>query len=615
MKPKYKKALIVTACTIIAMVLLLCAATLLINTSYVQQRLLQRATSMLAEKLNTRVEVDSVSVNLFVPSMALYGLRVDDQQGDSLLRMELLTATVSVVNLWERQFLIKQVSTEGLEARLVKNATDSVPNYQFLIDAFKKKPAAPKSDTPKSKKEWDVTLHPKHLHMQHTHICSLKDGEKNELSIQHLDLKRKDKEYRFNIDGLQLSTDNGKPRKKERATDEGRFDAGHLNLTATLKGTALLIGKDSISAVLSQGTVQDPKTGIDIHDLHLNAGIKPRKAITLTDIALKQGSTTLAIERAHITLPDTTAGRSLAYEAENITGQVILHDIAQPFVPALKNFHLPLQLNARLNGTAEQIEFPLIQVATSDNRLSLNAQGRITHLSGGQQPIVNFNVTQLRSKQGMAEKVINQFVVKKLMMNQLRQLGDISYKGHFSVAQRCETFGGRLDTKAGILNFRFTINDNTGRLLGSFNSPAIKVGQVMDMPNIGDVDCQAEFDIDISKLRTAKIRRHKDGKLPIGTVTALINDCSYKRAHVRNISINIKSDGSNATGDILQQGNRRQIFCEFIYNESDPKHKLRIMNPGIHFGKSKNSEASQNSIKIKKKKERKEKKKKSTAEA
>ncbi len=99
MKPKYKKALIVTASTIIAMVLLLGAATLLLNTSYVQQRLLQKAVSMLAEKLNTRVEVDSVSVNLFVPSMALYGLRVDDQQGHSLLRMEQLTAQVSIANL------------------------------------------------------------------------------------------------------------------------------------------------------------------------------------------------------------------------------------------------------------------------------------------------------------------------------------------------------------------------------------------------------------------------------------------------------------------------------------------------------------------------------------
>ena len=392
--------------------------------------------------------------------------------------------------------------------------------------------------------------------MQRTHICSHKDGKKNEFTIQQLDIKRKDKEYRYSIEGLQLATDNGTPRKNMANPRKGKFDAGHLNLSATLKGTACLIGKDSISAILSQGTIQDPETGINISDLHLNAGIMPRQTITLTDIALKQGSTTLAIERVHITLPDTTAARSLAYEAENITGQVILHDIAQPFVPALKNFHLPLQLSTHISGTANEIRIPWVQVSTNDKRLNVTANGRISNLGKGLRPIVNFNVTQLRSKQGMAEKVINQFIVKKLMMNQLRQLGDISYKGHFNVAQRCETFTGRLGTKAGALN-----------------SPAIKVGQVMEMPNIGDVDCQAEFNIDISKMRTAKIRGNKDGKLPIGTVTALINDCSYKRTHVRNISINIQSDGTNATGDILQQGNRRQISCEFIYNEKEQRRK------------------------------------------
>ena len=232
MKPKYKKALIVTASTIIAVVLLLGAATLLLNTSYVQQRLLQKAVSMLAEKLNTRVEVDSVSVNLFVPSMALYGLRIDDQQGDSLLRMEQLTAQVSVVNLWKRQFLIQQVNTEGLDAKLVQNATDSVPNYQFLIDAFKKKDTPEKSEGPKAKKKWDVTLHPQQLHMQRTHICSHKDGKKNEFTIQQLDIKRKDKEYRYSIEGLQLATDNGTPRKNTANPRKGKFDAGHLVVCA-----------------------------------------------------------------------------------------------------------------------------------------------------------------------------------------------------------------------------------------------------------------------------------------------------------------------------------------------------------------------------------------------
>lgn len=613
MKRKVRNILIVTASIIAAVVVLLGVATLLLNTPYVQQRLLQKATNMLAEKLNTRVEVNSVSVNLFVPSMALDGVSIDDQQGKPLFRMNRLTAEVSVESLWEQRFVVKQVKTDGLEARLMKAAKDSVPNYQFIIDAFsKKEKKGQEQETPdKGKKKWNLALSPKHLRMKNTHINSLMDGKKMDVTMQLLNVKRKGEKYRFSIDGLHLVTDNGKPRKNIGKSKKGLFDAGHLDLTAAINGTAHIISKDSISATLTQTNIQDPKTGIDINDLRLNAILTHRKNLTITDLDFKQGSTTLSVNRANITLPDTTKGRKLTYEAEGITGQVVLHDIAKPFAPALKEFHLPLQLNTRMSGTADEMKFPLVQVSTSDKRLNLTAHGHINHLHEGKQLTVNFDVDQLHAKQGMAEKVINQFIVKKLMMNQLHQLGDIHYRGHFNVEQRRETFRGRLSTRAGDLDFHFTIDDNTGRLHGSFSSQAIKVGKVMEMPAIGDVDCQADFDIDISKQRTALIRQQKGGKLPIGTVTALVNDCSYKRTHVRNININIESDGANASGDILQQGKHRQIFCEFIYNENDPKHKLRIKNPGIRFGKPKDAEESQDSISTKKKKrEKKEKKKK-----
>lgn len=610
MKRKIRNILITIVSIIAGLAALVGVATLSLNTPHVQQVLLRKATEMLTEKLSTRVGVDSVSVNLYVPSMALYGLCIDDQQGGRLLRMEKLTAEVSVESLWERRFVVKEVETDGLEARLVKAAEDSVPNYQFLIDALKKKDTKDKDkkSEDKGKKKWGLTLHPKYLRMKNTHINSQMDGKKTDVTMQQMNVRRHDNEYRFDIDGLHLTTDNGKPHRKIRKPKGGKFDAGHLNLTAALKGTVHILSKDSIAAHITDGNIQDPEAGIDISSVNLKAAVANRKTVTLTDLALKQGSTTLNVNRAHITLPDTTKGQKLAYKVENITGQVVLHDIAKPLVPALKEFHLPLQLNTRISGTADEMNIPQVQVSTNDKRLTLTAHGRIDHLRDKQELTVNFDVTQLLSKQGMAEKVINQFIVKKLMMNQLHQLGDISYKGHFSVAHRCENFQGRLSTRAGHLDFHFTIDDNNGRLRGAFSSPAVKVGQVMDMPKIGDVDCQADFDIDISKQRTAQIRRQNGGKLPIGTVSAKVNDCSYKRTHFRNIHINIKSDGANATGDILQLGNRRQISCEFIYNESDPKHKLRIKNPSLHFGKQKNNEEAQDSIAAKKKKEKQERK-------
>ena len=602
MRKRIRNILVTTVGIVAVTAWLVGVVTLLLNTPYVQQQLLQRATTLLAERLNTRVEVNSVNVNLFVPSLSLKGVSIDDQKGEPLLRMNKLTAEMSIESLWENTFVVKQVKTEGLEARLVKTEEDSVPNYQFLIDAFSKKKTQKKEEVPQEKKKWGLTLELHHLQLKDTRISHQMGEKKTQAEMQRLDVKQKREAYRFDISNLHLTTDNGKPHKKELHPKRGAFDAGHLNLLVNAKGTFQPVSKDSLNVTLTQTTIQDSVAGIDISDLHLNA-TSNKKTLVLTDMGLKQGATTLNIGRADITLPNKKTGQELTYHSESISGHVVLRDIAKPLVPALREFRLPLQLTTEMSGTGDQMTFKNVRVNTDDKRLTLTANGRIDHLRKGEETTVSFDVNQLHSRQGMAEKVINQFIVKKLMMNQLEHLGDIKYKGHFDVVGKCEIFKGRLTTNGGDLDFHFTVDGNVQRVYGTFSSEAVKVGDVMEMPSIGDVNLQTSFDIDISKERTAKMRREKGGKLPIGTVTATVNECSYKRIHIKNINISIQSNGADADGRIVQQGNRRQIHCDFIYNENDPKHKLRIQNAGISFHKKqKDGEETPDNIPNKKKK-------------
>lgn len=584
MRKTIRNLLVLIVSVLAVNVWLLGVVTLLLNTPYVQQRLLQRATALLAERMNTRVEVSSVNVNLFVPSISLTGVSIDDQKGEPLLRMKKLTAEMSIGSLWEKDFVVKEVEAVGLEARLAKADEDSVANYQFLIDAFSKKKPRDQADTPEKKKKWGLALEPQHLQLTDTRISHLVGEKKTLAEMRRLDVSMKNKAYRFDLSDLHLVTDNGKPYRKELKPKRGAFDAGHLNLTVNTKGTLQPVNKDSLHLTLTQATLQDSVAGIDLSDLHLHATYN-KKTLVLTDIGLKQGSTTLDIGRADITLPNKKTGQELAYHSKSISGHVVLKDIAKPLVPALREFHLPLRLTTEMSGTDNKMTFRNVRVNTEDNRLTLTAHGHIDHLRKGEETLVSFDVDQLHSRQGMAEKVINQFIVKKLMMNQLEHLGDIKYKGHFDVVGKCEIFKGRLTTKGGALDFHFTVDGNSKRLYGDFSSEAIKVGDVMEMPSIGDVNLQAHFDIDISKERTAQIRREKGGKLPIGTVTATVNECSYKRIHIKNIDISIQSDGADANGTIVQQGSRRQIHCDFIYNENNPKHKLRITHAGISFHK------------------------------
>ena len=562
--------------------LLIGAATLLLNTNFVQQRLLKRATKMLTDQIGTRVAVDSISVNVFGPTFALHGLSIDDQQGRELLRMGRLDAKMSLRNLLKKKFLVHHVETDGLRATIVKADKDSTANYQFLIDAFRKD-KKPSEDSLTRRK---MTVDLQHLYLTNSTINYQTAKSENIVSIGLLDAEEIEKGYHLKVEKLNLKTDNHRPRRNTGEPHHGWFDAGHLDMTMDLRGTVNFVQKDSIEATLAEATIKDPTAGFDITDMRLTLSTN-HENIFFKNITFKQGSTSLNVARAKMTIPSKKNGQELAYQADSISGHVFLKDIARPFAPVLKNFTLPLRLDTEMSGTADNIVFRGVRVSTDDKLFHVAANGRIDHLHNKELFKVSFDVSQMLAKEGIKEKIIRQFPVKRLMMKQLHRLGDIHYTGHFEVVRKRESFRGRLSTKGGPMDFHFIIDGRSGRLRGNVSSADFRLGEVMDMDKVGNVDCKAEFNINISKAETAKMRREKGGKLPIGTVTATVNDCSYKKIHVKNLTVNIQSDGAVATGDVLKQSKFLDLYSQFSFTDTDQMHKIHIKNPGLRFHKRK----------------------------
>ena len=561
----------------------LCVATLLLNTHSVQQRLLQYVTSNLAERLGTRVEADSISVNMFGPSASLYGLQIDDLEGRQMFDMGRVEAHVDLTSLMERQVNIKHVEVDRMKALLVKTDSISPANYQFVIDAFAKRPDG-KNDSVKSDKDKKMNID---LHRVQITDCSVSYQNIDRQTagqVGMLEVRRKNDEYAIRAEKLNLKTDNNRPRKNVIKPKRGSFDAGHLDLTASFECNIKTPQKDSLVIALTDVTIRDSISGIDIKDMHLNATTN-RRQLQITDLALCQGTTTLSIDTIDVVMPDKVTGQQLSFTTGKISGNIILADISKSFVPILKGFKMPLKLNARMNGTSDRLVFPMVNIATTDSKLTIAARGSINNLRNSKQMTIGFDVNQMKAKTGIIEKVITQLPVKRLMMDQLQRLGDIIYSGHFDVVYRRESFRGRLETAAGPLDFNFSINENDKWLSGDIRSNALKIGSVMDLADIGDVNCNASFRIDISKPRTAIMRRNKGGKLPIGTINATVDDCSYKKVHVRNIDVTVECDGAVAEGDISQRGKWRELFCHFAYTSNQDASKLKISHPGIRLTK------------------------------
>lgn len=569
----------VTATVAVLSVVLLAVLAVLLNTSYVQNRVMKYATELLAGKLGTKVVVDSVDISVMRRHVALCGLTIEDQQQRQMLQMERLEVKLQLRPLLHRKLKVTEAGITGVDAWIVKPSKDSVANFQFLIDAFKKEKPASAADTTTTKGR-QLSLDVRRLLLDDVHV----KYNDTDMCVEHAEWDADDDDYVavVSTEGLHFVTDNHKPRKNSGKPHRGFFDPGHLDVTASLRLYIHEMSNDTLVADLSDCHATDSVTGIDIRNLSTRISANSRE-MNLSDLSVQQGNTTLHVADAHIVLPGKDA--TLSYTTGQIKGHAILHDIARPFAPVLDKFKVPLNLSLTMAGSAQRIAFNDVVVATDDNLLMVGAHGIITDLNDKEKLKVSFHVKEMNAKRGMAEKIIRQFPVKRLMMKQLNALGTIRYKGDFSVFRKREEFFGVLRTAPGNLNFRFAVDGVRNYVSGRVNTPSFDIAKAMDMKNLGPVVCTADFSIDISKQRTAAMRRQYGGKLPIGSVNAQIEDCSFKKIHFRNLLMNINSNGAIAMGDLTKLGKWRDLYCSFSFTNTDQMQKLKIMKPGIKFHK------------------------------
>ncbi len=636
MKKKLPLILKTLAGTAIGLVVLLILGFVLLNTKPVQQRIVALATQLLSDKLGTRVNIEGADISLLGGNVHLLGVEIDDQEQRKMVRIERLSANLELLPLLSSRIVVEEAGLEGLDAVLTKK-TDSIPaNYQFVIDAFKKNKQPVAEDSLKKKKKLMLDVNNvwlKNIHVKYDkydlRLLSAKYDSKtlkadsiqaawtaekkkgpvdNWACIHKLKATQEGKVFQAEVEGLCFRTDNRLPRKNVGKPKRGFFDVGHLNITAKAKLTLDTSVKDSLKIALNECQATDSITGIDFRDLRAKATYT-KGILYLKDIDVQQTDTKLHIADAVMQLPNKKEGTKLSFSTGDITGRAILKDIARPFALALNRFTLPLNLSLNMSGTDSTLSFRNVQVYTDNKQLTVSAVGDISHLKEKELLDVHFHVNRMKTTTSMAEKIINQFTVKKLMMKQLKRLGTLSYTGDFHVLYKKEQFQGLLQTNMGSMNFSFYLDEISKYLVGQASTKNLALGNVMDIKKLGNVEANARFSIDISKPRTAIMRRKKGGKLPIGTVNATVDDCSYMGVHVRRLTADIKSDGAVATGDVMQLGKHRDLYFNFSFTNTDDMSKMKITHPGIKFhGLSEEDKKAKEEKKLQKKLKKEEKK-------
>ena len=571
MKKRVVKILKVLGGSVAAVLLLLGVLTLLLNTRTVQNRLLREATALLQTQLGTHVDADSVSLSLFSMDITLHGVCIDDKEQRQMLAIEKLSARLSPRPLLRHEVEVQRLEVDGMDAMLLKPSKDQPANYQFLLDAFRKDKNEPADSH-------TMHIHVSRLRLRRVHVVY------NTLDVYLHDATYKAGKHLLSIEGLKLHTDNHLPRKNTNKPHRGYFDPGHLHLTANMKWRLHLLRNDSLSATLQQCTVRDSVTGIDVADLHCHVEAS-KERLRIRRLTLQQANTVVNVPLAVIQLPHPKKATPLTFVADTITGRATLKDISRPFAPVLKDFKTPLNFSLSMSGTGDTISLRHIRINTDNRQLQIAATGEMTNLSKNKEMHIRFHVSRMQAKGATVENIIRQLPVKRFMMKQLRRIGDLTYGGRVTILWKKQHFQGLLRTAGGPIDLHLSVDGLNKYLSGSANSGAFDLGKVMDVNHLGSVACHADFKFDISKRRTARMRRQKGGKLPIGTVSAVVDDCSYRKIHVRNLFVDLKSDGAEAHGDILQQGKFRDLYCTFRFTDTDQMHKMKIIKPGVKFHK------------------------------
>ena len=636
------------------LVILLVAAFVTLSNESVQDKLRNKAVELLQEKLETHVEIDSISVNLLTQDISIFDIEVEDREQREMLKVKKVAVDLQLMHLLQRRVVIEKAEMVGAKALLLKPSKDEPANYQFVIDAFKK----PKKKEKGEKMELDISaLSLKDIHVKHneldiylkqakytngwikgqaveadsiTLVCdtSFKAGLKpykaslgrltasgdfaeqifkvdayqadyqwkslwkkrnimvdNQASIGHLTANADRGRYTATVKQARYKNDNHLPRKNTGRPKRGFFDAKHLDVIADFHVILDSIGKERITGELDEFKAKDSITGIDIRQIKTKFEYVKDK-INLRNIVVQQKNTVLNVSSGEILLPNKKEGREFSYSTGVITGKAYLQDISRTFAPVLKTFKLPLNLSLTMRGTPHTINFRNVKVSTNDKKLQIAATGNITNLRDKYKLLIKFDVSNMLAKKGVVEQVINQFAMKKkMMMKQLDNLGDINYTGDFSVLYKKQIFTGLLKTGAGSLNFELSIDNLSKYINGKARSNKLELGKVMNMKDLGATDATVNFTFDFSKERTAKMRKQKGGKLPIGFFNANVEDCIYSGVHFRNISVTLNSDGAIATGDVYKSGRIRDLYFSYSFTNTDEMQKTKISRPGIKFHK------------------------------
>lgn len=306
-----------------------------ISLPVVQDKLRSTGEKLLGETLEVPVNISKVEFSPF-NRIELFDVTLPDQQGDTLLYAKKIGAGIDLSEfIADGRICLRNIQLFGLDAHITQATPTSPTNLQFIIDAF----------APKEKRD------PKPI----------------DLSINSAIIRRS--KIRYDIES-------------EPYKGEGIFDANHIaieDLTANLALKAF--DSDTISAHIKRLSMRE-QSGLKINQFALRIEGNRRQA-KLSKFLLQLPNSQISTHEAKVNwggmnkIAQFADSAHIALEIAN--SQVVLSDIA-PLLPALSNFHSPIELSCRIEGDAGDLNIEHITLDMAEGAVLFNTKANVSNL-------------------------------------------------------------------------------------------------------------------------------------------------------------------------------------------------------------------------------------------
>ena len=458
----------------------------LLNIPSVQNKLASIVSSELGKLLNTEVSVGHIELGLF-NRLHIEDVQLKDLQGDELLNVQRLSARFEIKPLLDGKIVINSVQLIGFDIRLKKATPESIPNFQFVLDAFASK------DTLNKSPNLDLRINSVLINRGQLSYDVLSESETpDKLNASHLSIR---------------------------------------NLSASISLKAFR--NDTVHAIIRRLGFEE-QSGFQLEKLSAKL-VADNKRLNLSDFNIKLTSSTLTLDSVEVCYDSLQNLPRLTDDVQfrgMLNGNFVLKDLA-PIIPVMKGLHRPLQFDLKFHGQSKNLEIPLLSL--SDNR-NLDIKGNASVMDWGakqslflQTQLTNLSVT----KSGM-----NYFMnaLTGSVPSILQQMEYIQFKGDAAGYLNDLRVAGTLRTGVGSLNANLLINsdeNNNRTYSGGLVSKDIHLGKLLNNAKFG----HTRFNVEIEGF-------NYQNKYPESYIKGIISSLDYSDYRYENITLDgIYKDG------------------------------------------------------------------------